>query len=98
VKLSEAGDRLEAERRARAEAERRQANVLFFEKNPPPRVGGKPHTTETWVYDSRTGQHFTLKQRPLTRAHLDDFVAAYRPGDPAPRASSPRTRTGRSRS
>ncbi|CAL9565941.1 type I restriction-modification system subunit M [Streptomyces sp. enrichment culture] len=58
-----------------------KANVLFFEKKPP-RADGKPHTTETWVYDFRTGQHFTLKQRPLTRAHLDDFVAAYRPGEP----------------
>jgi type I restriction enzyme M protein len=25
-------------------------------------------------------QHFTLKQNPLRRRHLDDFVAAYRPG------------------
>ncbi|MFI7409033.1 N-6 DNA methylase [Streptomyces sp. NPDC049627] len=58
-----------------------QANVLFFDKRPP-RADGKHLTTETWVYDFRTGQHFTLKQRPLTRAHLDDFVAAYRPGEP----------------
>ncbi|WP_257217232.1 MULTISPECIES: type I restriction-modification system subunit M [Streptomyces] len=58
-----------------------KANVLFFDKKPP-RADGKPHTTETWVYDFRVGQHFTLKQRPLTRAHLDDFVAAYRPGEP----------------
>lgn len=58
-----------------------KANVLFFDKKPP-RADGKPLTTETWVYDFRTGQHFTLKQRPLTRAHLDDFVAAYRPGEP----------------
>lgn len=57
------------------------ANVLFFDKKPP-RAYGKPITTETWVYDFRTGQHFTLKQRPLTRAHLDDFVAAYRAGEP----------------
>ncbi len=35
-----------------------------------------------WVYDFRTNQHFTLKQRPLHTEHLDDFVAAYRPGDP----------------
>ncbi|MEU9999046.1 class I SAM-dependent DNA methyltransferase [Streptomyces sp. NPDC050848] len=59
-----------------------KANVLFFDKKPP-RADGKPHTTETWVYDFRTGQHFTLKQRPLTRAHLDDFVAVYKPGEPA---------------
>ncbi|MGV9988889.1 N-6 DNA methylase [Streptomyces olivaceus] len=58
-----------------------KANVLFFDKKAP-RADGKPHTSETWVYDFRTGQHFTLKQRPLTRAHLDDFVAAYRSGEP----------------
>ncbi|GGY08596.1 type I restriction-modification system subunit M [Streptomyces hiroshimensis] len=58
-----------------------KANVLFFDKKPP-RADGKPHTIQTWIYDFRTGQHFTLKQRPLTRAHLDDFVTAYRPGEP----------------
>ncbi|MFI9269607.1 N-6 DNA methylase [Kitasatospora sp. NPDC052896] len=58
-----------------------KANVLFFNKKPP-RADGKPHATQTWIYDFRTGQHFALKQRPLTRAHLDDFVKAYRPGEP----------------
>ena len=33
---------------------------------------------EWWVYDLRTNKHFTLKQNPLTRADLDDFVACYR--------------------
>ena len=33
-----------------------------------------------WVYDLRTNQHFTLKQNPLRRQHLDDFVASYLPG------------------
>jgi type I restriction enzyme M protein len=64
-----------------------KANVLFFDKKPP-RADGKPHTTETWIYDLRTGQHFTLKQRPLTRAHLDDFVAAYCPDDRSARVES----------
>ncbi len=32
------------------------------------------------VYDLRTNQHFTLKQNPLRRHHLDDFVASYLPG------------------
>ncbi|MFI5659719.1 N-6 DNA methylase [Streptomyces sp. NPDC051684] len=58
-----------------------KANVLFFDKKSP-RTDGKPLTTDTWFYDFRTGQHFTLKQRPLTRAHLDDFVTAYKPGEP----------------
>ena len=34
------------------------------------------------MYDFRVGQHFTLRQRPLTRDHLDEFVKAYRPGQP----------------
>ncbi|MCX4995920.1 HsdM family class I SAM-dependent methyltransferase [Streptomyces longwoodensis] len=58
-----------------------KANVLFFEK-PPPRQDGKPLTKTLWVYDFRTNQRFTLKQNPLRRHHLDDFVQAYRPGKP----------------
>ncbi|MFM9698989.1 hypothetical protein [Streptomyces europaeiscabiei] len=34
-----------------------------------------------WVYDFRTAQHFTLKQTPLTRAHLEDLVQCYRPDE-----------------
>lgn len=56
-----------------------KANVLFFEKKPP-RSGDAPNTSKLWVYDYRTGQHFTLKQHPLRRADLDEFVAAYLPG------------------
>jgi type I restriction enzyme M protein len=53
-----------------------KANVLFFEKV----AGGERIATETlWVYDFRTNQRFTLRERPLKRADLDDFVAAYRP-------------------
>ncbi|WP_344142366.1 class I SAM-dependent DNA methyltransferase [Polymorphospora rubra] len=58
-----------------------KANVLFFDKKPP-RVDGQPWTSALWVYDFRVGQHFTLKTKPLRRAHLDDFVSAYRQGDP----------------
>jgi type I restriction enzyme M protein len=35
-----------------------------------------------WVYDLRTNQHFTLKQNPLRRKHLDEFVECYAPGKP----------------
>ena len=56
-----------------------KANVLFFDKRP---AGERPWTQRLWVYDLRTNSHFTLKQNPLRRAHLDDFVAAYRPGRP----------------
>ncbi|NUK04757.1 SAM-dependent DNA methyltransferase [Streptomyces lunaelactis] len=55
-----------------------KANVLFLEKKTP-RADGKPHTTKLWVYDLRTAKHFTLKQHPLRRADLDEFVEAYAP-------------------
>ena len=57
-----------------------KANVLFFDKKPA-RPGG-PWTEKLWVYDLRTNMHFTLKQNPLRRADLDDFVTAYLPGRP----------------
>ena len=56
-----------------------KANVLFFDKKSP-RTDGAPWTSRLWVYDFRVGQHFTLKTKPLRRAHLDDFVACYLPG------------------
>jgi type I restriction enzyme M protein len=56
-----------------------KANVLFFDKKP---AGERPWTERLWVYDLRTNSHFTLKQNPLRRAHLDDFVASYKPGEP----------------
>ena len=43
--------------------------MLFFSR------GGK--TTETWVYDYRTGIKHTLANNKLERRHLDDFVACY---------------------
>jgi type I restriction enzyme M protein len=54
-----------------------KANVLFFDKKP---ASEQPWTSRLWVYDLRTNQHFTLKQNPLRRHHLDEFVAAYLPG------------------
>jgi len=53
-----------------------KANVLFFDRRP---AAETPWTTELWVYDLRTNKHFTLKQSPLRREDLDDFVAAYKP-------------------
>src|SRR5207245_11038985 len=51
-----------------------KANVLFFDRKP----ASPTHWTERlWVYDLRTNQNFTLRTNPLTRAHLDDFVACY---------------------
>jgi type I restriction enzyme M protein len=57
-----------------------KANVLFFDKKAG--LPGAHRTSALWVYDFRTGQHFTLKQNRLTREHLDDFVKCYRPGEP----------------
>jgi type I restriction enzyme M protein len=54
-----------------------KANVLFFDGKPGAET---PWTRELWVYDLRTNQHFTRKENPLRREHLDDFVACYRPG------------------
>src|SRR4051794_7496637 len=56
-----------------------KANVLFFDKKP---ASERPWTSKLWVYDLRTNQHFTLKQNPLTRANLDDFVVCFATGRP----------------
>ena len=56
-----------------------KANVLFFDKRP---ASERPWTERLWIYDLRTNQHFTLKQNPLRRQHLDEFVACYLPGKP----------------
>jgi type I restriction enzyme M protein len=54
-----------------------KTNVLFFEK-------GKP-TKDIWVYDYRTGVKHTMATKPMTRAHLDDFVNCYCSGHMADR-------------
>jgi type I restriction enzyme M protein len=64
-----------------------KANVLFFDKKP---AGDKPWTTKLWVYDFRTNQHFTMKQNPLRREHLDEFVDVYKPGNRGKRKESER--------
>jgi type I restriction enzyme M protein len=62
-----------------------KANVLFFDKKLP---GGEPWTKALWIYDFRTNQRFTLKQNPLKREHLDDFVACFRAGERQKREES----------
>ncbi|MET8757397.1 class I SAM-dependent DNA methyltransferase [Lentzea sp. NPDC004782] len=65
-----------------------KANVLFFDrKRARPEV---PWTSKLWVYDFRTGQHFTLRQNKLQAHHLDDFVEAYNVGDRHARGESER--------
>ena len=51
-----------------------KANVLFFDRKP---ASENPWTRELWIYDFRTNKHFTLKQNPLRREHLQKFVDAY---------------------
>lgn len=50
-----------------------KTNVLFFTKGQP--------TTDIWFYDYRTNIHHTLKQKPMKRSDLDDFVACYNADD-----------------
>jgi type I restriction enzyme M protein len=52
-----------------------KANALFFDRKP---ASEKPWTTNVWIYDFRTNEHFTLKTNPLKCADLDDFVTCYR--------------------
>ena len=49
-----------------------KTNVLFFEKGEP--------TKDIWVYDYRTGIKHTMATKPMTRAHLHDFVDCYKTG------------------
>lgn len=66
-----------------------KANVLFFDRRP---AGDRPWTTNLWVYDFRTNQHFTQKQSPLRREHLQDFVDCFKPGARDKRVESERFR------
>jgi type I restriction enzyme M protein len=51
-----------------------KANVLFFDRKP---AAEQPWTEKLWIYDLRTNKYFTLKENPLKRSDLDDFVACY---------------------
>jgi len=64
-----------------------KANVLFFDRKP---AQEKPWTERLWIYDLRTNQHFTLKENPLKRSDLDDFVACYHPQNRHERVESER--------
>ena len=52
-----------------------KANVIFFDNRP---ASPDPQTSKVWYYDYRTNVHHTLKQKPLTFAHLEGFVACYK--------------------
>ncbi len=55
-----------------------KANVIYFDRKP---GREKAWTEKVWYYDLRTNTHFTLKQNPLTRADLDEFVACFNPAN-----------------
>ena len=54
-----------------------KTNVLFFDKGEP--------TQDIWVYDYRTGVKHTMATKPMTRAHLQEFVDCYCAGHPQDR-------------
>ncbi|WP_323038856.1 class I SAM-dependent DNA methyltransferase [Gemmobacter sp.] len=53
-----------------------KANVIFFDNRP---ASPDPQTGQVWFYDYRTNVHHTLKQKPLSESHLEDFIASYNP-------------------
>lgn len=66
-----------------------KANVLFFDKKP---ARNKPWTSETWFYDFRTNQHFTMKTNPLRPHDLADFIESFKAGRRRTRVESERFR------
>ena len=68
-----------------------KANVLFFDSRPA-RSDGRAWTEKLWIYDFRTNQHFTLKESPLSREQLDDFVRCYNPRNRLKRKAAERFR------
>jgi type I restriction enzyme M protein len=71
-----------------------KANVLFLDKRP---GSAQAQTHALWVYDLRTNMHFTLKQNPLKREDLADFIRCYNPENRHKRTAtwSPETPEGR---
>jgi len=59
-----------------------KANVLFFDREKAGRRAG------LWVYDLRTNKHFTLRQRPIQRSDLDEFVECYSSREPGKRRAT----------
>ena len=54
-----------------------KANVIFFDKK---EGCAEAWTDKLWVYDLRTNQHFTLKQKLTRHLDFDEFVECYKPG------------------
>ncbi len=71
----------------------RSCRIQLFDRKP---AAEKPWSAEPhrrlklWIYDLRTNKHFTLKENPLKRADLDDFLACYNPKNRHERKESER--------
>ena len=63
--------------------------MLFFDRKP---ASETPWTKKLWIYDFRTNQHFTLKERPLRYEDLSEFIRAYNPANRHVREESERFR------
>ena len=55
-----------------------KANVLFFDRKP---ASESAWTEDLWIYDLRTNNRFTLKNNPIRRENLEEFVASYNAED-----------------
>lgn len=66
-----------------------KANVLFFDRK---KASETPWTKNLWIYDWRTNQRFTLKERPMKRPDLEDFLACYKAGSRGNRKENERFR------
>jgi type I restriction enzyme M protein len=51
-----------------------KANVLFFDKKP---ITNSSATREVWIYDLRSNRNFSLRQNPIGREDLADFIQCY---------------------
>ncbi len=49
---------------------------MFFDNKPAQKDAW---TKDIWIYDYRTHVHHTLKKKPKTMDHLEDFVKCYNP-------------------
>jgi type I restriction enzyme M protein len=64
-----------------------KANVLFFDKKP---ASKENWTKALWIYDLRTNNNFTLKNKPLAQSDLEDFISCYQQGNFTARKESER--------
>ncbi|MET4734908.1 type I restriction enzyme M protein [Thalassospira sp. MBR-102] len=62
-----------------------KANVIFFDNRA---ASPDPQTSDVWYYDYRTNVHHTLKQKPLTYSHLEEFVSCFNPADRRKRSAT----------